>query len=213
MTMIFSNFIKWILKFLSLLIFLIFCQSTIANGQLLDSSALSQQKTFYSLQDALVNPDSVFKLNLSKKKLKEVPKEVFVFKNLQVLNLSKNSFKEIPQQIGDLKNLQDFNASNNYLTAIPSQIGLLENMVHLNLNRNLIVSIPPEIGNLNNLEVLEMWDNELDTIPDEIKNLNNLRILELRGILFSDEDQRYIRKLVPNCRVYFSPSCACANKF
>ncbi|MEO8147903.1 MAG: leucine-rich repeat domain-containing protein [Bacteroidia bacterium] len=199
-------------KILFLFCFLL-CQLPTANCQLLDSAALAQQKTFFSLQDALLKPDSVFKLNLSKKKLKEVPPQVFQFKNLQVLNLSKNSLKEIPPQIGQLKNLQNFNAASNNLKRIPPEIGSLINLVHINFNRNLIEAIPFEIGNLSNLEIFEMWDNELDTIPDEIKNLHNLRVLELRGILFSEEDQRYVKKLLPNCKVYFSPSCACANKF
>ena len=201
------------MKKISFLFCFIFLQLSIANCQLLDTVALSQQKTFFSIQDAMLHPDSVYKLTLTKKKLKEVPKEVFQFKNLQILNLSKNSLKEIPSQIEQLKNLQYFNASHNNLKRIPPQIGSLENLVHINFNRNLIEAIPPEIGNLKNLEIFEMWDNELDTIPEEIKMLYNLRILELRGILFSEDDQRYVKKLLPNCRVYFSPSCACANKF
>lgn len=199
-------------KFISLTL-LLFAAPETSQCQLLDSLTLSQQKTYFSIQDAQLYPDSVYKLNLTKKKLKQVPPEVFGFKNLQILNLSKNDLKELPVQIGELTNLQHIDASNNKLESIPSQIGLLENMVHLNFNRNLIVAIPPEIGNLKNLEVLEMWDNELDSIPDSIKNLHNLKVLELRGILFSENDQRYVRKLVPHARVYFSPSCACANKF
>jgi len=201
------------IKAIYLLLVFYCCQWQIANGQLLDTLALSQQKTYFSLQDALLQPDSVYKLTLSKKKLKEVPTAIFQFKNLQILNLSKNAIKIIPTEISQLQNLQDLNFSANEIAAIPAQIGMLQNLVDLNLNRNLIEAIPPEIGNLKNLEVFEMWDNELDSIPDEIKDLSKLRILELRGILFSQDDQNYIKKLVPNCRVYFSPACPCINKF
>lgn len=195
------------------LIFFLCCQLPTANCQLLDTLTLSQQKTFFSIQDAMLNPDSVFKLTLSKKKLKEIPPEVYQFKKLQILNLSKNSLKEIPAAISQLQNLQDINFSSNEITAIAASIGTMQNLIHINLNRNLIEAIPPEIGNLQNLEILEMWDNELDSVPDEIKNLNKLKILELRGILFSQDDQNYIKKLVPNARVYFSPACPCINKF
>ncbi|HQV00841.1 MAG: leucine-rich repeat domain-containing protein [Bacteroidia bacterium] len=179
----------------------------------LDSTTLSIQKTYFSLSDALQQPDSVYKLNISKKKIKTWPNEIYKFKNLQVLNISKNDLTTLPDSIYLLNNLQVLIASNNKLTAIPANIGALKGLTHINFNRNLIVTIPVEIGNLQALEVLEMWDNELDTIPDEIKNLGNLRILELRGILFSEDDQRYIKKLVPHAHVYFSPWCACANKF
>ena len=184
-----------------------------ANCQLLDTLTLAQQPTFFSLQEAMLHPDSVFKLTLSKKKLKEIPAQVFTFKNLQILNLSKNSLKEIPAIINQLQNLQDLNLSGNEITAIPASIGTMKNLIHINFNRNLIEAIPPEIGTLQNLEVLEMWDNELDSVPDEIKNLNKLKILELRGILFSKDDQNYLKKLVPDARVYFSPACPCINKF
>lgn len=199
-------------RFSILFLFISTLQSFCCIAQL-DSATLALQKTFYNIADALKQPDSVYKLNISKKKIKSWPVELYLFKNLQELNISKNELTHLPDSIFLLTNLKVLNASNNKLTSIPANIGLLEFLTHLNFNRNLIVTIPTEIGNLKNLEVLEMWDNELDTIPDEIKQLSSLRILELRGILFSEEDQRYVKKLVPHARVYFSPWCACANKF
>ena len=176
---------------------------------ILEPEELQQAKTFFSLQEAMLQPDSVFKLSLKGKKLKEIPKEVFTLHNLQVLNLSRNNIKEIPADISKLKSLQELDLSNNGLTNLPPQIGELMNLTKLKLNRNEITSIPPEIGNLINLEVLEMWNNELDTVPDEIKNLVHLKVFELRGILFSDDEQRNIHSLLPETKVYFSPSCAC----
>ncbi len=176
---------------------------------LLDGEELEAAKTFYSLHDALAQPDSVFKLNLRGKKLKEFPVEVYSLHNLQVLNLSRNQLKEIPADIYKLQHLQELDMSNNKLSQIPPEIGKLKNLVKLKLNRNVITSIPEEAGELKNLEVLEMWDNELDTVPDEIHNLVHLKTFELRGILFSDEEQKRIHSLLPDTKVYFSPSCAC----
>ncbi|MEO5569839.1 MAG: leucine-rich repeat domain-containing protein [Bacteroidia bacterium] len=176
---------------------------------ILEPEELQQVKTFFSLQEALLQPDSVIKLNLKGKKLKEIPAEIFTFHNLQVLILSKNKIKEIPADIGKLKSLQELDLSHNELTQIPSQIGELIHLVKLKLNQNEISSLPPETGNLINLEVLEMWNNELDTVPDEARNLRSLKVFELRGILFSDEEQKYIHSLLPQTKIYFSPSCAC----
>ena len=176
---------------------------------LLDPDELKQAKTFFSLDEARTQPDSVLKLSLRGKKLKEFPNEIFSFLNLQVLNLSKNNIKEIPANIGKLKMLQELDMSNNKLTNLPVQIGQLSNLSKLKLNRNEITSLPEEISGLVNLEMLEMWDNELDTVPDEIKNLTHLKVFELRGILFSDDEQKRIHSLLPETRIYFSPSCSC----
>jgi Leucine-rich repeat (LRR) protein len=164
---------------------------------------------YRSLASALEKPDKVFKLNLSKKQLKEFPQDVFQFKNLQELDISKNKIKELPKEIGTLINLKRFNASFNKLEVLPSEIGNLTNLVYLGLNRNKIGELPVTIGNLENLEVLEMWDNELYAIPDEISKLSKLKTLEIRGILFSDEEGARIDSLLPNTKVMMSPTCNC----
>jgi Leucine-rich repeat (LRR) protein len=164
---------------------------------------------YRSMASALEKPDKVFRLNLSKKQLKEFPIEIFQFTNLQELDLSKNKIKEVPKEIGTLINLKRLNISFNKLEALPNEIGNLINLVYLGLNRNIIAELPLSIGNLENLEVLELWDNELYSIPDEIGNLKKLKMLELRGILFSDEEGARIDSLLPNTKVMMSPTCNC----
>ena len=178
---------------------------------LLDSLTLSQQKVYKELNYALDHADSVFALDLSKKKLKLVPEEIKKLPNLQWLKLSKNNLKDIPSWIGDLVNLQYLDLSNNNLVELPSSIGKLENVYYLGLNQNLIENLPHEMGQMKNLQVLEMWDNELEAIPEEMKNLHNLQVLELRGILFSNDEQTQIELLLPDTKVLFSPSCNCTN--
>jgi Leucine-rich repeat (LRR) protein len=178
---------------------------------LLDSLTLSQQKVYKDLNFALSNADSVFALDLSKKKLKVVPEDIKKLPNLQWLKLEKNNLKDIPSWIGDLVNLQYLDLSNNDLVELPASIGKLENVYYLGLNRNLIENLPHEMGLMKNLQVLEMWDNELEAIPEEMKNLHNLQVLELRGILFSNDEQTQIETLLPDTRVMFSPSCNCSN--
>jgi hypothetical protein len=77
------------------------------------------------------------------------------------------------------------------------------------LNRNVIESLPASIGEMDSLQVLELWDNEIGTLPEEIRNLKHLKVLELRGILFSDEQQKHFQELLPHTRIYMSPSCDC----
>ncbi len=177
----------------------------------LDSAILSHQKMYRSIGDGLQQPDSVFKLDLSRQKRKEVPEEIRKFKNLQVLKISRNSLKEIPDWIGDFTNLQVLDLSYNKLKALPPGIGRCKQLRFLGLNRNLIETLPHEIGGLDALEVIEMWDNEVQYLPEEIKYLHNLKVFELRGILFSQEEQDQIKMLLPDTEVLFSPSCNCKN--
>lgn len=197
------------MRFKKITLLCLFVSQSLFAQTLLDSVSLLQQHVYKSLGTALQNPDSVFILDLSKKKLKEVPHDIFQLKNLQVLNLSRNNIKELPAEISSLSNLQRLNLSNNRLKQLPAGIGDLSNLVFLGLNRNLIEALPPEMGKLKNLEVLEMWDNELSIVPDELKGMYSLREWELRGILFTEEEQHRIKSLLPDAKVYFSPSCNC----
>jgi Leucine-rich repeat (LRR) protein len=158
-----------------------------SNAQEADSVSWKTTRLYKSLAQASANPDSVFRLDLSKQKTRKFPPEVSQFKNLHYLNLARNKIKEIPKEIT-----------------------LLTKLEVLVLNRNLIEVLPPELGSLSNLVTLELWDNEITVFPDEMKNLKNLRKLELRGILFTPEEQNRILSLMPEeCRVYMSPPCNC----
>ena len=166
-------------------------------------------KVYKSLNAALAQPDSVFILELKGKKLASIPEEVFLFPNLLVLDLSKNKIQEVPASIGKLSSLEELNLASNRLKNLPSEIGDMKGLKILSLNRNLITELPATIGNMSSLQVLELWDNELSTLPDEIRNIQTLRIVELRGILFTDEQQKHFRELLPGVRLYMSPACDC----
>jgi len=175
----------------------------------LDSLSLSLQRTYRSYGEAVIHPDSVYILDLSKQKRKVVPEEIRQFRNLQVLKLSRNNLKELPEWIGELSMLEQLDLSNNSLSSIPPSIGNLQYLKFLGLNRNIITTLPPEAGRLKRLEILELWDNEVDSLPDDIRLLNSLLTLDLRGILFSEQEQAHIRSLLPDTDVLFSPSCLC----
>ncbi|HNR19577.1 MAG TPA: leucine-rich repeat domain-containing protein [Bacteroidia bacterium] len=191
--------------------FFLFPFSFCSAQELWDDDSLKNQKVFTSISEALQNPDSVFRLDLSKQKLTEIPAQVFQLKNLRELKANKNKISVISEAISTLTLLQSLSLENNKLKAIPPQIGELKNLKYLILNRNLIETIPPEIGKLFNLEDLELWDNEISVIADDIRFCSSLKVLELRGILFSDEQQRHIHDILPYTKVYFSPSCNCKN--
>ena len=180
------------------------------NAQLLSKERLAAQKVYTSINDAMVNPEKVYRLDLTKQKLKAVPMEVFKLYNLQELILAKNKIQELPPEIGTLTNLEKLNLEKNELTVLPPTIGNLTNLKELIVNRNEIYKLPPEIGNLVNLAKLDMWSNEIDEFPEEISKLKDtLKYLDLRVILINLDKQKKIIELLPNTYIYFNKSCNC----
>lgn len=181
-----------------------------AQTVLLDSLTLDTMKAFTSIEEAMRHPEQVIKLELRKKKLKEFPKEILQFKNLQYLDLSKNNIKELPAAIGQLSQLQYLALSKNDLEQLPAEIGELKNLYYLNVNQNSLDALPATIGKLDQLRNLDLWSNDIGKFPDEVKYMKSLRLLDLRVILIPDAEQERIQSLLPGAKIYFSPYCKCA---
>ncbi|MEK6616028.1 MAG: leucine-rich repeat domain-containing protein [Bacteroidota bacterium] len=172
-------------------------------AQILDSTSLMACPIYYTLEEALKNPNKVYRLDLRKKKLKIFPKEILQLSNLKELNLSKNQLKELPEEIGTLTNLQILNVSGNKLQYLPDSIGELKNLKKLIGSKNSLLAIPKRIGDLQNLEALDLWENDLSVFPEELSKLKKLRWLDLRVILIDDNVQERIRQLLPNTKNFF----------
>ena len=172
-------------------------------GNLLGETFLQMAPPFYSVEEALKKPDSIFRLDLREQKLTEFPKEILQLKNLSELFLGKNQIKEIPAEINALKNLQILDISNNQLINLPESLRDLPYLRKINLTNNptldfaqatkVIVELPrlkswemnfckvgelpKEIGKLSRLADLQLTGNQLKSLPDEIAALNNLEVL------------------------------------
>lgn len=181
-----------------------------ANSQVLDSIAIDTAKT-YSLTSALKqDPLKVYRLNLKKQKLSEIPEEVYQFKNLNVLDLSKNKIKEFPKRIGEFKYLQELNISRNKIEVVTKELGQLKHLKKFEANQNGLVSIPPEIRNLKKLEFMDLWGNDIGALPYQITELRHtLKEIDMRVILMSKQEHKKIQGLLPNTKIRFSKSCNC----
>lgn len=177
-----------------------------------DTQILADSQVVYTdLTRALQSPEKVYQLRLKKKKLKQIPSEVFTsFPNLSSLDLSHNLIDSIPASLGNLVNLKYLNLSHNKISLFPAELGSLAQLQKLVVNNNNIEALPSSIGNLQKLEYIDLWSNELGSIPEEIKNISgNLKTLDLRAILFDIDQQKKIRELLPKTRIFFSPGCNC----
>ncbi|MBP7319140.1 MAG: leucine-rich repeat domain-containing protein [Flavobacterium sp.] len=172
---------------------------------------------YNNLEEALKNPNKVYRLNLGNQK--NLPKkfDLSVFKNLEFLSFENNNLEEIPLGLTNLKNLKTLNLSGNLFKELPEDINKLKNLetIYLNREKNLnltnaivilgklpglknlhlesdnLKSLPAEILVLKKLEYLNLNNNQLNEIP-KLDNLDHLKFLDMRKNQISPDllDQR-----------------------
>jgi len=134
-------------------------------------------------------------LDLSYKRLTQIPPEIGQLHQLRTLYLCHNQLTQIPfgllrlpPEIGQLQQLRTLYLCHNQLTQIPfgllrlpPEIGQLQQLRTLSLFDNQLTQIPPEIGQLQQLRYLYLFNNQLTQIPPEIGQLQQLHNLSLRN--------------------------------
>jgi Leucine-rich repeat (LRR) protein len=146
--------------------------------RLLNDIELQQEKWYYSLDEALMNPEKVYKLSLTDMKLKGgLPVEISQFKNLQILTVSNCKLKTLPAEIGDLTHLQRVSLYKNKLRSLPEELRKLSNLQVLYLGRNKLTTIPMWVGGMGKLRRLDLSYNpltplELQYVKELCKNVD-----------------------------------------
>lgn len=194
----------------SILLFLVLIFPFTGSCQLLDSLTLDTMAACKSLHDAMKDTSGVLKLDLSKQKLTEFPKEIRKLTNLQYLDLSKNKITDVPRWIGELKDLQVLILSKTKIDSLPPEFGQLIHLKSLIMNRCELQGLPHSIGNLKELRTLDLWGDNFSSYPYELKYLSgNLQVLDLRDVLVTNQAQAYLKSILPATTIYFTPVCPC----
>lgn len=180
-----------------------------SRGQLLSKVGVDSVEAYVDLELALNEADNAYSLDLSGRKLREVPPEIAGLTNLNILDLSRNKLRTIPSFIGELPNLQVLRLSKNRLKDFPEGICQLTNLDHLDLGKNNIDSIPPCIGRLKRLRVLDLWGNLMGGLPKELGDISTLRYVDMRVIALDYDEIDAILGLIPQAKVYYSEPCNC----
>lgn len=178
-------------------------------AQLLPQAALDTVRTYRSLDRALQNPDSVYRLDLSHDQLKAVPEEVRQLKNLNALDLGRNKLKDLPGWMNELQYMQEFSAGRNKFTKVPNPVCQWKHLKRLDLHQNHIEALPACMGGLKELFSLDLWSNDLGEFPDEISGMRALRFMDLRVIQFSQGEMDRLTALLPSVKIFFSQPCDC----
>lgn len=113
-------------------------------------------------------------LNFFATRMKNLPKGLSEFKNLENLTIKKSAtlstFPNFICKLKKLKSLKYYLGRN--LDSIPDCIGDLQDLEYLDLSRNNISHIPTTISKLKKLKTLILWDN-----PISEKELEDLKLL------------------------------------
>lgn len=170
-----------------------------------------KDKVFKGLDAALEVPaDSVYRLDLSKNKLMEVPQEIFKFKNLQDLDLSKNKLTRLPSNF-KFEDLRNLNISRNKFEVFPEVVCKNTSIRNLFMGKNFVKYLPESIGDMENLIVFDIWFNPLEDLPKSMTKLRNLRSLDLSGISFNKTQQREWSEMLHWVKIEFEAACDCNN--
>jgi Leucine-rich repeat (LRR) protein len=188
---------------------LVFLSPELTGQELLTLDQLDSVKVFESIEDAIKHPNEVYRLELKKNKLTEIPKEVFSFKNLQYLDLSRNKLDTFPPELGRMSQLQVLILNRNHINYLTDDIGGLVHLKQLRVSNNFLWEVSRKVSNLKELEVLDIWANRLIILPDEIQDMPKLKEIDMRVNPVKREVQEELQGYLPDCKMHFSYDCKC----
>lgn len=141
-------------------------------------------------------------LFVSKNQLETLPAEIGQLSSLTLLTLNRNQLQTLPPAIGQLTRLEYLSVCRNpRMTTVPREIGWLGSLQHLYLDYNQLRELPRTIGQLRQLITLHLMENQLTSIPSEIGQLRQLRELGLNYNPNLSELPPEVMEL-PECVIY-----------
>lgn len=166
-------------------------------------------RVFTDLAAAIASPEPVYRLDLSKQRIKTFPEGVFLLRELREINLDRNKLDSIPQRIHDLKHLEVFSAERNRLDAFPVGLCGMRSLRVIRLGDNEITRIPDCISGTVELEELIMWSNQVGYYPAALADLPRLKTCDFLHVEMSKEEQARLIELLPEVELILSPPCDC----
>jgi Leucine-rich repeat (LRR) protein len=171
---------------------------------------INAQDTFLSLAQAnAIHPDSVYSLDLSKTKLKEIPSEIYKFKNLKRIDLSKNQLTDLPDGFAVFSSLEFLDLGKNKFTIFPLIITRLTNLKELVFNRNFINEVPNAIEYNTQLVKIDFWATPVNEFNEGIFKLQNLKVVDISEVEYSADFQKGLREKFGKVKVILDSPCNC----
>jgi Leucine-rich repeat (LRR) protein len=176
--------------------------------------SLDNGKTYTSLQEALKDPQNVYRLKLIKLDNRDsLPEELFSLTELRELTVKGCKLCVLNQNIDKLAKLESLNLDKNKLVRLPETIGNLQKLKFLCVSRNLMETFPESISKMTGLTYIDAWDNPLYILPESIKSLQKtLKTLDLRQIPLTKSEFKAMQELLPFTEILFTDICECENR-
>lgn len=176
--------------------------------------SLDNGKTYTSLQEALKEPQNVYRLKLTKLDNRDsLPEELFSLTELRELTVKGCKLCVLNQNINKLAKLESLNLDKNKLVRLPETIGNLQKLKFLCVSRNLMETFPESISKMTGLTYIDAWDNPLYILPESIKSLQKtLKTLDLRQIPLTKSEFKAMQELLPLTEILFTDICECENR-
>ena len=167
---------------------------------------------YKSIEEALQNPDRVYRLKLvNKRRMDSLPEKIFQLKNLRELTVKGCKLQVLNRRISEFQKLIYLNVGSNRLVRLPESIGDMKELKGLVISRNKIYELPESIGRMTNLEIIDAWDNPLYVLPSSITNLaETLKIFDLRQVAIRQSELDEMEKLLPNTNILTTSFCDCS---
>jgi len=197
---------------IKLLIFLFFTASLLQaqkDTPEFDYAGLDSNKIYTSIAEAQASEMPVYRLDLSKKKLKQFPLEILAFTELRELHLSKNKLDSLPAALVTLDQLEILSVAKNKWTAWPEVIFKLQKLKFLDVNSNELEALPDELVELQQLSHLVAWGNPFAYFTPQLTELPRLTFLDLFLVEMDKREQAMIREWLPSCEISMSDPCDC----
>ncbi len=134
----------------------------------LTADQLKKEKPFTDLDKAMKNPEKVIVLDLSGKRLEELPESIGSFKNLQVLKLGYGIDPSTPKRIirkskhigGGILHLDRGTGkyvAYNQLTQLPDTLTSLTKLQYIDLNNNAFTDVPMILKGIKTLTTINFY--------------------------------------------------------
>lgn len=140
----------------------------------------NKRRMYREMKSALKKPLNVKGLDLSGKRLENIPKDVFLFKNLEILKLNNNLIASISDSLFyELDNIKVVYLDDNRLTSLPSSVGELQKLEFFSCRNNNLKQLPYELRKVKSLKKFIAYDNYLDEnqIDSLRKDLPNCKFI------------------------------------
>ena len=137
------------------------------------------------VSELLPNRLDVIRLNISYRNLREFPKVIQQFKNLQEIDISGNRFNDLENvcaHLAALPNLKVLKMDRSNLKVFPKNFDYLTNLEVLSLEASNIRELPESIGSFSHLRFLSVRNNgRLSDLPSNVGSLSCLEYLDVSG--------------------------------